>query len=119
MVDYARYTPSVVLITGATGDFGKAFAQRFAALGCKLVLHGRNAEKLDALCAEYPTAHPALFDITDKAAMKKALESLPQTHKDIDLLINNAGLALGLDKAFEASYEAIPSITGNHSTSYA
>ncbi len=105
MVDYARYTPSVVLITGATGDFGKAFAQRFAALGCKLVLHGRNAEKLDALCAQYPSSHPVLFDITDKTAMKKALESLPQTHKDIDLLINNAGLALGLDKAFEANLD--------------
>ncbi len=105
MVDYGRYTPSVVLITGATGDFGKAFAARFAALGCTLILHGRTQEKLDALCQLYPTAHPVLFDITDKAAMKKAIDSLPDTHKNIDVLINNAGLALGLDKAYEAKID--------------
>ena len=105
MIDYPRHTPSVVLITGATGDFGKAFAHRFHALGCSLILHGRNQKKLNDLCQLYPNAHPILFDITDKITMKKAIDSLPDSHKNIDLLINNAGLALGLDKAYEAKLE--------------
>lgn len=97
-----EFVPNIVMITGATGDFGKAFAERFDAVGSKLILHGRNKDKLDALCKKYPSAHPVLFDMTDKAAMKAALESLPDNHKNISLLINNAGLALGLDKAQEA-----------------
>jgi 3-hydroxy acid dehydrogenase/malonic semialdehyde reductase len=96
------YIPETVLITGATGDFGKAFAARFHAAGSKLILHGRNREKLDALCQQFPSSHIVLFDITDKNAMKSALDALPDSHKNIDLLINNAGLALGLDKAQDA-----------------
>lgn len=101
--DYTRYTPGTALITGATGDFGKAFAQRFASIGSKLVLHGRTKEKVDSLCQQFPNAHPIVFDMTDKGAMKAAIDTLPETHKNIDLLINNAGLALGLDKAYEAN----------------
>lgn len=96
------YTPQTVLITGATGDFGKAFAARFDAIGSKLIIHGRSQEKVDALCQLYPRAHGVVFDMANKDAMKEALFSLPDTHKNIDLLINNAGLALGLDKAFDA-----------------
>lgn len=105
MAEYSRHTPGVVFITGATGDFGKAFVKRFAALGCKLVLHGRDQSKVDALCKEYKNAHGAVFDITDKRAMKAAIDSLPADFKNIDLLINNAGLALGLEKAYEANEE--------------
>ncbi len=101
--DYPRHKPAIVLITGATGDFGKAFAQRFSAIGSKLVLHGRDKAKVDALCQLYPGSIGLVFDITDKNAMKSAIESLPASHKNIDLLINNAGLALGLDKAYEAN----------------
>lgn len=96
------YKPRIVLITGATGDFGKAFAKRFAAIGAKLILHGRDAQKVNALCAQYPDAHGMVFDMTDKDAMEKALSSLPQAFRDIDLLINNAGLALGLEPAYES-----------------
>lgn len=96
------YKPAIVLITGATGDFGQAFAKRFAAIGSKLVLHGRDAKKVEALCAQYPQSHGIVFDMADKAAMKSALAALPADFKNIDLLINNAGLALGLDKAYEA-----------------
>ena len=105
MADYGRYTPRTVLITGATGDFGKAFAARFAALGCQLILHGRDGAKTDALCQQYSDAVPLVFDMADGPAMKSALASLPDSHKNIDLLINNAGLALGLDKAQEANPE--------------
>jgi len=45
------YKPETVLITGATGDFGKAFAKRFADIGSKLIIHGRDPQKVDALCA--------------------------------------------------------------------
>jgi 3-hydroxy acid dehydrogenase/malonic semialdehyde reductase len=95
----APYTPQSVLITGATGDFGKAFAMRFAAAGSKLYLHGRTQAKVDDLCSQYPGSVGLVFDITDKEAMKEALSKLPA----IDLLINNAGLALGLDKAQNAN----------------
>jgi 3-hydroxy acid dehydrogenase / malonic semialdehyde reductase len=93
------YTPHNVLITGATGDFGKAFAAKFATAGSKLFLHGRDKAKVDALSAQYPGSVGLVFDITDKNAMRIALKNLPM----IDLLINNAGLALGLDKAYEAN----------------
>lgn len=96
------YKPDTVLITGATGDFGTAFARRFAAIGSKLILHGRDAKKVEALCAQYPNAHGLVFDMTDKQAMKDALSNIPEVFKNIDLLVNNAGLALGLDKAHEA-----------------
>jgi len=95
---YARYIPKTVLITGATGDFGKAFAARFAAIGSSLILHGRDQKKVDDLCALYPGSTPLVFDITDKKAMQDAVKTLPP----VDLLINNAGLALGLEKANEA-----------------
>lgn len=93
------YTPSCVLITGATGDFGKAFAYQFAELGCSLILHGRDPEKLKALAAQFSTpTHTICFDINDAPAMTKAVENLPAEFAAIDLLINNAGGAHGLDK---------------------
>ena len=101
MTDYARHIPKTVLITGATGDFGKAFAARFAALGCTLILHGRDQKKVDALCALYPKAQGVVFDIADKDAMIAAVKTLPP----VDLLINNAGLALGLERGHEASLD--------------
>ena len=96
------HKPEIVLITGATGDFGKAFAKRFSAIGSKLILHGRDPKKLDEVVKLYPTAIPVVFDVTDKKAMKAAIDTLPASHKNIDLLINNTGGALGLDKAQDA-----------------
>jgi 3-hydroxy acid dehydrogenase/malonic semialdehyde reductase len=97
----AAFLPKTVLITGATGDFGKAFADRFARAGCTLILHGRDLEKVEALCAAHKGAQGVTFDITDKTEMERAVQTLPP----VDLLINNAGLALGLDRAFEAKLE--------------
>ncbi len=100
------YKPKIVLITGATGDFGKAFAKKFADLGCTLILHGRNAEKLESLRQEFTVpVHTALFDITDRTAMETAIAELPSPFKNIELLINNAGGALGLDKAQDSSLD--------------
>ncbi len=94
------------MITGATGGFGSAFARCFAAMGCRLVLHARNVEKLDALRAELSVdSHPLVFDVTDKKATIAQIAAIPEDFKAIDLLINNAGGALGLDKAYEAELE--------------
>ena len=103
---YPHHKPDCVLITGASGDFGKAFAKRFSALGSKLILHGRDAGKIATLQKELGgNTHAIIFDMADKTAMKAALDDLPAAFKSIDLLINNAGLALGLDKAYEADLD--------------
>ena len=80
-----------VLITGATGDFGKAMSERFAKAGYSLILHGRSPEKLAGLNIKVETV---CFDLNDRAAMEAALKN-----KTIDVLVNNAGGALGQDKA--------------------
>jgi len=102
--NYPTHTPKCVLITGATGGFGKAFAQRFATLGCTLILHGRNEDKLDTLIKELniSNAHKVVFDICNKEQTVDALHDLGDIARDIDVLINNAGGALGLDKFHEA-----------------
>jgi len=103
---YPQYIPKTVLITGATGGFGEAFCKRFAELGCHIIVHGRNQKKVDALCASLDTqTHALVFDICDKQATLDALNSIPENFQDIDLLINNAGGALGLDKAYEANLD--------------
>jgi len=99
-------TTKTVFITGATGDFGKAFAETFANSGSSLILHGRSQDKLDAIAKSFKVpVHTVTFDITDRAAMEKAVASLPPEFKNIDLLINNAGGALGLDKAQDSDLD--------------
>ena len=105
---YPQYTPKCVMITGATGGFGKAFAERFAALGCTLILHGRNKEKLEALAQNLNCeTHQIVFDICDKEQTLSALKDLTNKVSNIDVLINNAGGALGLDKFYEADLDDI------------
>ncbi|MAQ71328.1 MAG: NAD(P)-dependent oxidoreductase [Alphaproteobacteria bacterium] len=100
------YQPSTVLITGATGDFGKAFCRRYEEIGCQIIVHGRNKAKVEELCEELDVeTYPLVFDVTDKQATLEALSSIPPLFEKIDLLINNAGGALGLDKAQDALLE--------------
>lgn len=85
-----------ILITGATAGFGQATARRFIKDGWKVIGTGRRAERLAALGEELGSAfHGVVFDITDEQAMASALEALPAEFADIDVLVNNAGLALG------------------------
>ncbi len=93
-----------VLITGATAGFGLAAARRFAKDGWKVIATGRRAERLEALVAELgaDVVHPCAFDIRDADAIDAALDGLPEAFQNIDLLINNAGLALGTGPAQEA-----------------
>src|SRR4051812_12403396 len=100
--NHAPYVPAVVCITGATGGFGSAFARRFAAIGSRLVLTGRRAERLEALKEELaPTVpvHLLELDVRDRAAIERGFAGLPADFAAIDLLINNAGLALGIEPA--------------------
>lgn len=93
-----------VLITGATAGFGLAAARRFAKDGWKVIATGRRAERLEALVEELgaDVVHPCVFDIRDAVAIDAALDGLPEAFQNIDLLINNAGLALGTGPAQEA-----------------
>ncbi len=94
------------LITGATAGFGEAAARAFVKAGWRVIGTGRRAERLDALKAELGDAfHAAVFDIRDEAARDAALDSLPEAFRGIDLLVNNAGLALGLEPAQKASLD--------------
>ncbi|PVX28010.1 SDR family NAD(P)-dependent oxidoreductase [Sphingomonas pokkalii] len=92
-----------VLITGATAGIGEASVRAFADAGWHVVATGRRADRLEKLAGE--RVHTLAFDIRDEAARDAALDSLPAPFSDIDLLINNAGLALGLEPAHKASLD--------------
>lgn len=99
-----------VLITGATSGFGKAFAAKFAANGYRLIITGRREDRLQAIKDELTAAHNTEiltlhFDVQDRNATFKAIESLPAAWQQIDVLINNAGLALGRDYVDEANLD--------------
>lgn len=99
----SNYLPKIVMITGATGGFGEAFARKFAAAGCKLILTSRKADKLDALVKSLPVAvHKIILDIRNRKAIEAAFAAIPPKFREIDLLINNAGGAFGLEPAQEA-----------------
>ena len=93
-----------VLITGATSGFGAAAVRRFADAGWRVVATGRRADRLQALVDELGAdkVHTAAFDIRDEPAMDAALAALPDGFRDIDLLVNNAGLAQGTAPAQRA-----------------
>lgn len=96
----------IVLVTGATSGFGSAIARRFAREGHRIVAAGRRTERLDALGAELGDAvFTVRFDVRDRAAVERAVAGLPPELAAIDLLVNNAGLALGLEPAHRASLD--------------
>ena len=95
--------PKTALITGATSGFGRATAQRFAAQGWNVIATGRRADRLRTLRDSLgDRVHTLAFDIRDADAMQAALATLPEALQGIDLLVNNAGLALGTAPAQSA-----------------
>ena len=99
---------STVFITGATSGFGEATARLFADAGWKLVLTGRRKERLDALCAELSAkteVHGLVLDVRDRKAMEQAIANLPAGFDKLRGLVNNAGLALGVDAAQNCSLD--------------
>ena len=100
------YLPKTVMITGATGGFGVAFAHKFAAAGCRLILTSRKPDKLDALCAKLKVpVHKIILEIRDRAAIEIAFAALPKDFSTIDCLINNAGGAFGQEPAWQAKLD--------------
>jgi NADP-dependent 3-hydroxy acid dehydrogenase YdfG len=89
-----------VLVTGATAGFGEAVCRRFAAAGARVVATGRRRERLDALKMELgPRIHTAVLDVRDRKATDALAASLPKDFARVDVLVANAGLALGLEPA--------------------
>lgn len=95
------------LITGATSGFGEASARALVRAGWKVIATGRRADRLEALVKSLGAdrVHPAAFDVRDEAARDAALAALPDSFRAIDLLVNNAGLALGTKPAQQSSVE--------------
>jgi NADP-dependent 3-hydroxy acid dehydrogenase YdfG len=91
------------MITGASAGFGAAMARKFVQTGHKVIAAARRTERLDALAKELgENLLPVALDVTSKSSIDLALASLPADWQDIEVLINNAGLALGLEPAHEA-----------------
>lgn len=98
-----------ILITGATSGIGESCARKFAATGNNLILNGRNIEKLERLKRELQAEGVEVlllpFDVRDRQAMREALGSLDGKWQAIDVLVNNAGLVIGMDKEYEGSLD--------------
>lgn len=94
-----------VLVTGASAGFGYAIAELLATNGYKVVACARRAEKLKALAAKSSNIYPFELDVTDEKSVEAILSKLPSDLQKIDVLVNNAGLALSQDKAFECKVD--------------
>ncbi|MCX2944488.1 bifunctional NADP-dependent 3-hydroxy acid dehydrogenase/3-hydroxypropionate dehydrogenase YdfG [Rahnella perminowiae] len=96
----------IIFVTGATAGFGAEIARKFVKEGHKVIATGRRKERLDDLKAELGDALYAVeLAVTNRAFIEEAVASLPADWRNIDVLVNNAGLALGLEKADKASLE--------------
>lgn len=95
-----------ILVTGASAGFGTAIARRFIAEGHRVVATARRLDRLDALRAELgESLLPVQLDVRDRAAVEAVIAGLPAAFAEIDVLVNNAGLALGLEPAQAASLD--------------
>jgi 3-hydroxy acid dehydrogenase/malonic semialdehyde reductase len=95
-----------VFVTGASSGFGAAVARRFAADGARVVVAARRTDRLRGLADEFgPQILPLQLDVRDRARVAIAVQRLPEEFSAIDVLVNNAGLALGLKPAQEAELD--------------
>ena len=95
-----------VFVTGASAGFGAEIARRFIAAGAHVVVAARREDRLDQLVAELgDRAHAVTLDVRDRAAVAAAIAALPAPFAEIDVLVNNAGLALGLEPAPRANLD--------------
>lgn len=99
----------IVLVTGATSGIGESCAKKFAKNGYDLIITGRRQNKLNVLKVELENIGANVlaiqFDVRERSAVKKAIEYINEKWSHIDVLINNAGLALGLDSEYEGDFE--------------
>jgi len=97
---------ATVFVTGATSGIGEACALRFAAEGARLVLCGRREERLASLGRRLRVPfHALVLDVRDRPAVERAVAELPEAFARVDVLVNNAGLALGLEPAQRADLD--------------
>jgi 3-hydroxy acid dehydrogenase / malonic semialdehyde reductase len=95
-----------VCVTGASSGFGLAIARRFAAAGDRVVAAARRGDRLAELAAELgDDVYTVELDVRDREAVERALASLPEPFSEVDVLVNNAGLALGLSPAQAADLD--------------
>ena len=100
----------IILITGATSGFGKAITYTFAAAGWNCIITGRRKERLDTIATDLQTKYaiqvlPLIFDVQDRKTVTDTLGNLPEEWQAIDVLVNNAGLALGRDSFENANLD--------------
>ncbi|CDG97860.1 putative oxidoreductase, NAD(P)-binding domain [Xenorhabdus bovienii str. puntauvense] len=94
----------IVFVTGATSGFGEAIVRKFIKHGSVVIATGRRKERLDRLKAELgENFHPIQLDVRDRNAIEKVVQELPDALRNVDVLVNNAGLALGLEPAHQAN----------------
>ncbi|HEU4729684.1 MAG TPA: SDR family NAD(P)-dependent oxidoreductase, partial [Kofleriaceae bacterium] len=95
-----------VFVSGASSGFGVAIARRFAARGDRVVVCARRGDRLHALAAELGEgAHAVELDVQDRGAVERTIAALPARFAELDVLVNNAGLALGLEPAPRADLD--------------
>ncbi|KXS09567.1 NAD(P)-binding protein [Gonapodya prolifera JEL478] len=110
---YSRLKGKTAFITGASSGIGQATAFEFARHGANVILTARRKDRLQELetqiCDEFPSSivHSAQLDVQDRAAVFRVVEELPAELKDVDILLNNAGLVIGLDPLSTVSPEAV------------
>ncbi|OBZ90568.1 hypothetical protein A0J61_01384 [Choanephora cucurbitarum] len=108
-----RLQGKTVFITGASAGIGEATARQFADEGCNLVITARRLEKLEQLKSELNKSYPNIYvhatqlDVRSKQEIDKVVAELPAQVKDIDVLINNAGMVIGLDPLVEVEEEVV------------
>jgi len=99
----------IALITGATSGIGAACARKFAGAGYDLIITARREKQLAVMAEELVREFgvqvlPSCFDVREREAVKRAVESLPAAWQDVDVLVNNAGLALGLEPEYAGDF---------------
>jgi len=109
----------VVLITGASAGIGAACAEQFAAAGSNLVLIARRNDRLEKLAVQLSktyscSVHTAALDVSDKQAVSSFREALPTAFQEIDVLVNNAGLVIGVEKAYETPAEDVDTMVNTN-----
>ena len=99
----------IVLITGATSGIGLGCARKFAENGDKLILTGRNEQRLEEIRKELTVkgtkVQTLVFDVRDREKATLCVNGLSEEWREIDVLVNNAGLALGLEPEYEGNYD--------------
>lgn len=96
----------IIFVTGATAGFGTAITRKFIQAGHRVIASGRRQDRLDALKAELGEAvHTVTFDVRDRQSVEGAIAALPADWRNVDVLVNNAGLALGLEPAYNTQLD--------------